>query len=226
MSSYNPINTLGIGLGNPIEYSSIKIDDVVLHLGCGFGDDTFAIRRVIGNGGRVIGIDYDIHNIAVSRQNCGNFGYNNVTFFVRDIEKLLFENENFDVVVCNYAINLMPNRDNILKEIHRVLKQKGKLIVSDFLVNKNIPDDFNNDICKKYQEIAKFNLNNRTKILTCNEYITTLNNHNFSDVQINIERPISIDDGELLLYIDYENIAKWDELKIELNKIVSYSIKQ
>lgn len=224
--SYNPINTLGIGLGNPIEYSSIKVGSIVLHLGCGYGDDTFAIRRVVGEAGRVIGIDYDINNIAASRKNCGNYGYSNVTFFVRDIEKLLFNNENFDFVVCNYAINLMPNKNNILKEINRILKPEGKLIISDLLLNKTIPDDFNNNILKKYQQIANFNINNFTKILTKNEYISLLNNYSFFDTQINKERTINIDDGELLLYIDYENIDKWNKLKVELDKIVSYSVKR
>ncbi|MCL2039873.1 MAG: methyltransferase domain-containing protein [Bacteroidetes bacterium] len=224
--SYNPINTLGIGLGNPIEYSKIEIGSAVLHLGCSTGDDSFAIRRIVGETGRVIGIDYDINNIAISRQNCGNFGYSNVTFFVRDIEKLLFDNENFDVVVCNYSINLMPNKSNILKEINRVLKINGKLIISDLLPNKTIPDDFNNKICGKYQQIVKSNLNNFTKLLTNNEYILLLNNHNFFDTKINTERTINADDGELLLYIDYENISKWHELAIELYKIVSYSVKR
>jgi len=231
MASYNPVNTLGVGLGNPIEYSSININDTVLHLGCGFGDDTFAIRRIVGDMGRVIGIDYDIDNIAVSRQNCGNFGYNNVTFFVRNIDKLLFEDASFDIVVCNYAINLMPNRENILNEIHRVLNKDGKLIISDFLVNKTIPDNFSNGICSnsictKYYQMAKIKLNTFATILTTEEYNTLFINNNFTNTKINIERTINIDDGELLLYIDYKNIDEWNELDIVLNKIVSYSIKK
>ena len=223
--SYNPINTLGIGLGNPINYSSIKINDSVLHLGCGFGDDTFAIRRIVGDLGRVIGIDYNIDNVAISRQSCGNFGYSNVTFFVRDIDKLLFDNATFDVVVCSYAMNLMPNKENILDEIYRVLKVNGELVISDFLINKTLPADLNNIACKKYQQIAKLESNDFSKLLTKEEYNKLLNNRNFYNTQIHLERTINIDDGELLLYIDYYYIDAWNKLEMELNKIVSLSVK-
>ena len=225
MPNYNPINTLVIGLGNPIEYSPIKINDVVLHLGCGFGDDTFVIRRIVGDSGRIIAIDYNIDNIAISRQNCGNFGFSNVTFFVREIDKLLFEDNSFDAVVCNYAINLMSNRDSVLNEIYRVLQPNGKLIISDFLINKTLPKHFNNTICNKYQQMAKFELANYPTILMDEEYNNLLLKNNFADIQINIERTINIDDGELLLYIDYTNIDEWNKFGINLNKIVSISIK-
>ena len=220
MPSYNPINTLGIGLGNPIEYSSIKLNNSVLHLGCGFGDDTFSIRRIVGENGRVIGIDYNIDNIAISRQNCGNFGYNNVTFFVREIDKLLFDSHTFDVIVCNYAVNLMQNRDNILNEIFRVLKKNGKVIISDFIVNKKIPPNINNTICNKYQQIAKLELNGFSNILNIKEYQALLNKHNFSNINIHTERTITIDDGELLLYINNSDIEEWKKFEIELTKIV------
>jgi len=226
MNIYNPIIDIGIGLGNPIQFSSIKKNDSVLNLGCGFGDDTFVIRRIVGDNGGIIGIDYSIDNIAICRQNCGNFGYNNVTFFVRDIEKLIFENEKFDIVICNYALNLMINRENILKEIYRVLKLNGKLIISDFLINKNITNNLNNNICNKYQQTAKFKFNTFPIILTNEKYQELLINYGFSDIKINLERTINIDNGELLLYIDYDKINELQELKIELNKIVSYSEKQ
>jgi ubiquinone/menaquinone biosynthesis C-methylase UbiE len=223
---YNPIIDIGIGLGNPVQYSSIKQCDSVLNLGCGFGDDAFVIRRIVGDEGKVIGIDYSIDNIAICRQNCGNFGYNNVTFFVRNIEKLLFDDATFNVVVCNYAINLMSNRNNVIKEIHRVLKSNGKLIISDFLVNKTIPSRFNNTICSKYQQISKFKLNGFPRIFTEKEYCKLFTNNNFSNIQINSERTINADDGELLLYVDYEDIDEWNKLQIKLNKIISISLKR
>ena len=224
MLSYNPINVLGIGLGNPIEYSTINAEDSVLHLGSGFGDDTFAIRRIVGDNGRVIGIDHSIDNIAISRQNCGNFGYNNVTFFLRQIDKLLFDANSFDVVVCNYALNMLLNRDSILNEIRRILKVNGKLVISDFLVNKTIPEVINDNICSKYQQIIKYEPTNLPKILTDNEYKTLLNNHKFSDIKINIERIISIENGELLLYIDNDYVYDWNKIKMELTKIISSAV--
>ena len=226
MNIYNPIIDIGIGLGNPVQFSSIKKNDSVLNLGCGFGDDAFLIRRIVGNSGRVIGIDYSADNIAICRQNCGNFGYNNVTFFVRDIEKMVFENESFDVIICNYAVNLMINRENILKEIYRILNVNGKLLISDFLVDKNISDNLNKTICSKYQQITKFKLDAFPTILTDIKYQKLLIDCGFSNIQINLEKIINIDDGELLLYVDYDKIDEWNALKVKLNKIVSYSEKQ
>jgi ubiquinone/menaquinone biosynthesis C-methylase UbiE len=79
---YNPISDIGLGFNNFLQYADIKNNDSVLNVGCGTGDDSFAIRRIVGEKGRVIGVDYSLEHIKTSRQSCGNLGYNNVTFFL------------------------------------------------------------------------------------------------------------------------------------------------
>jgi len=125
---------LGLGCGNPTAFSGIKEGDVVLDLGSGAGFDAFIARRIVGESGKVIGVDMTEEMINKARENAEKHGYKNVEFKLGDIEELPIENKSINVIISNCVINLAPNKDKVFKEAYRVLKENGKMYVSDIVL--------------------------------------------------------------------------------------------
>src|SRR5207253_1195569 len=121
VKGYNPDADLGLGCGLPTQFAKIKKGDVVIDLGSGAGNDAFIARHETGETGKVIGIDFTPAMIERARQNNGVRGFNNVEFRQGDIENMPVTNNTADVIVSNCVLNLVPNKDAVIKEIFRVL---------------------------------------------------------------------------------------------------------
>jgi len=135
-----PDANLGLGCGNPTVLGEIKEGMTVLDLGSGAGFDCFLAARKAGKTGKVIGVDMTEQMIAKARENASKYGYGNVEFRLGDIEELPVEDASIDVIISNCVINLAPDKTKVFSEAHRVLKKRGKLLVSDIVLLKELSE--------------------------------------------------------------------------------------
>ncbi|MFX1452599.1 MAG: arsenite methyltransferase [Promethearchaeota archaeon] len=137
---------LGLGCGNPTALALLKEGETVLDLGSGAGFDVFLAAQKVGNTGKVIGVDMTPEMIKKAQENAEKDNYKNVEFRLGEIEKLPVEGNSVDVIISNCVINLSPDKKEVFKEAFRVLKPGGRLIVSDMVLKKELPDFVKNSI--------------------------------------------------------------------------------
>ncbi len=137
---------LGLGCGNPIALASLKEGDIVLDLGAGAGFDAFLAAQRVGRSGRVIGVDMTEEMLERARANAKKGKYTNVEFRLGEIEKLPIEDNSIDVIISNCVINLSPDKKEVFQEAYRVLKPGGRLMVSDLVLTKDLPENLRNSI--------------------------------------------------------------------------------
>jgi len=137
---------LGLGCGNPVAFASLKKGDIVLDLGSGAGFDCFLAADRIGGTGKVIGIDMTPEMIEKARGNAKKGKYKNVEFRLGEIENLPVADNSVDIIISNCVINLSPDKRRVFREAFRVLTPGGRLMVSDLVLRKELPDIIKNSI--------------------------------------------------------------------------------
>jgi len=129
---------LGLGCGNPIALANINKGDIILDLGSGAGFDTFLAAKKLAGSGKVIGVDMTKKMIEMANNNAKKYGYKNVEFKLGDIENLPVDDNSIDIIISNCVINLAPDKIKVFKEVFRVLKNGGKMYVSDMVLLGNL----------------------------------------------------------------------------------------
>ncbi len=137
---------LGLGCGNPVALASLREGETVLDLGAGAGFDCFLAADKVGRTGRVIGVDMTPEMLEKARENVKKGDYGNVEFRLGEIENLPVADNSVDAVISNCVINLAPDKGRVFKEAYRVLKPGGRLMVSDIVLLKELPDFIRNSI--------------------------------------------------------------------------------
>jgi arsenite methyltransferase len=132
---------LGVGCGNPAALADLKVGETVLDLGAGAGIDVFLAAKKVGPRGRVIGVDMTEDMVARGRQLAREHGFGNVEFRQGDIEHLPVDSATVDVVISNCVINLTPDKLASFKEIHRVLRPGGRILIADLVTASELPPD-------------------------------------------------------------------------------------
>jgi len=176
---------MGLGCGNPAAIAELKAGEVVLDLGSGAGIDVFLAATKVGPTGRVIGVDMTREMVAKAKDIAGSCGYHNVEFRLGEIEELPVDDESVDVVISNCVINLSPDKARVFQEAYRVLRHKGRLIVSDIVSERALPDEIksNPDACAGCIGGA----------LEQQEYLRKIKEAGFEDVQVVSKREFYIE---------------------------------
>ena len=137
---------LGIGCGNPTALASIKKGETILDLGSGAGFDCFLASRETGETGKVIGVDITPEMVLQARKNAEKGKYKNVEFKIGAIENLPVENNSVDLVISNCVINLSNQKERVFEEAFRVVKPNGRIMISDIILLKDLPDYVKNSV--------------------------------------------------------------------------------
>ena len=174
-------SNLGLGCGNPIAIASLKEGEVVLDLGSGAGFDAFLASPNVGKAGKVIGVDITDEMLEKARENAKKGNYTNVEFRKGDIENLPVDDNSVDAIISNCVINLAPDKEKVFKEAYRVLKIGGRLMISDVVLTKPLPEDLKN---------------NKDLLVGCvsgailkQDYLDLLTKAGFSNITIHKESP-------------------------------------
>ena len=217
LEGYNPDADLGLGCGLPTEFAKIKEGDTVIDLGSGAGNDAFVARKIVGERGRVIGIDFTEKMIVLAKTNAAKLGYRNVEFRHGDIDSMPLFSSKADVVVSNCVLNLVPNKHKVFSEIFRVLKPGGHFSISDIVVEGEIP--------AKWKEVAELYAGCVSGAIQKNEYLGMIGEAGFTNVAVQKDKTIILPDETLAEYLSEEEIGEYKKSNIRITSITVYADK-
>lgn len=133
---------LGVGCGAPLNFANMKEGETVVDLGSGAGIDVFLAANKVGKTGKAIGIDLTDEMLEKARRNAKEHGYSNVEFRKGDIEKRMPVDDNsVDLVISNCVINLTTDKVEAFKEVCRILRPGGRMIISDLVTSMEVPPE-------------------------------------------------------------------------------------
>jgi arsenite methyltransferase len=137
---------LGLGCGVPLGYLKLKAGETVVDLGSGPGLDALLAAKQVGSTGRVIGVDMTPEMLERARATAAKVGATNVDFRQGRLERLPVETASVDAVTSNCVINLVPDKAAVFGEIARVLKPGGRVVVSDIVLDRPLPEAVAKDV--------------------------------------------------------------------------------
>lgn len=217
LEGYNPDADLGLGCGLPTQFAKIKQGDTVIDLGSGAGNDCFVARKETGETGKVIGIDFTPAMIELARTNAEKLHFNNVEFRQGDIEKMPVTANAADVIVSNCVLNLVPNKDGVVREIFRVLKPGGHFSISDIVLEGTLPSGI--------QQAAEMYAGCVSGAIQKQTYLEMIENNGFKNITIQKEKTITIPDDILANYLSAEEINAFRSGSTGIHSITVYAEK-
>ena len=217
LEGYDPNADLGLGCGLPTEFAKMKEGDTVIDLGSGAGNDAFIARRVVGEKGRVLGVDFTEAMISKARENAEKLQYNNVEFRLGDIDSMPVTSSCADVIVSNCVLNLVPNKHKVFSEIHRVLKPGGHFSISDIVLEGQLPE--------KWKQVAELYAGCVAGAIQKEEYLGIIKEAGFVNIRLQKDKPIIIPDEILNNYLTAEEVADYKKLNTKITSITVYAEK-
>ncbi|MEO6228770.1 MAG: arsenite methyltransferase [Ferruginibacter sp.] len=217
LEGYNPDADLGLGCGLPTEFAQIKTGDTVIDLGSGAGNDCFVARRFTGETGKVIGIDFTPAMIERARINAEKIGFNNVEFRQGDIEEIPVTSNYADVIVSNCVLNLVPNKEQVISEIFRVLKPGGHFSISDIVLDGALPS--------KWKDVAELYAGCVSGAIQKQVYLELIEHAGFKNIVLQKDKPITIPDNILANYLSADEINEYKNSNTKITSITVYAEK-
>lgn len=197
---------LNLGCGLPTEYAGIKAGDTVVDLGSGAGNDVFIARSIVGESGKVIGIDMTEEMLEKANRNNQKLGYQNVGFKLGEIEDMPIENDTVDVVVSNCVLNLVPNKEKAFAEIYRILKPGAHFCVSDIVIKGKLTQEL--------QKSAELYAGCVSGAIEEEEYLQIIKNTGFKNIEIKKSKKIELPEKVLKAYLSEAGLREYhDNLK-------------
>jgi arsenite methyltransferase len=129
------------GVANPWKLGRLAPGERVLDLGSGAGTDSLIAAQMVGEAGHVTGIDMTPQMLAKARAAAAEMGADNVDFVEGEAERLPFDDQNFDVVVSNGVIDLIPDKDAVFAELYRVLVPGGRMQIADVTIQNPVSEE-------------------------------------------------------------------------------------
>jgi arsenite methyltransferase len=198
---YNPDADMNLGCGIPTDFAGIRKGDNVLDLGSGAGNDCFVTRAIVGETGKVTGLDMTEPMILKARENCAKLKFSNVEFVLGDIEKMPFEQEIFDVVISNCVLNLVPDKTKAFSEIFRVLKRGGHFCVSDVVIKGKLSEKM-----KKDAEMYAGCVSGASEM---NDYLKIVENSGFLNLNVHKQKEIKLPESLLSVHNDKDELKSF-----------------
>ncbi len=217
MEGYNPDADLGLGCGLPTQFAKIKKGDVVIDLGSGAGNDAFIARHETGPEGKVIGVDFTPAMIELARKNAEVRGFNNVEFRQGDIEHMPVTSNVADVIVSNCVLNLVPNKDGVIKEIYRTLKPGGHFSISDIVLDGSLPEEI--------RQAAEMYAGCVSGAIQKKVYLELIENNGFTNITLQKDREIIVPDDILSQYLSEEQLKAFKNSGTGIRSVTVYAEK-
>lgn len=217
VEGYNPDADLGLGCGLPTQFAKIKKGDVVIDLGSGAGNDAFIARNETGETGKVIGVDFTPAMIELARKNAGVRGFSNVEFLQGDIEHMPVGDNVADVIVSNCVLNLVPNKNGVIKEIYRTLKPGGHFSISDIVLEGELP--------LQIKEAAEMYAGCVAGAIQKQAYLELIEGNGFINVTVQADKAIVVPDDILGQYLSAEQLADFKRSGTGIRSVTVYAEK-
>ncbi len=217
LKGYNKDADLGLGCGLPTEYAEISEGDTVIDLGSGAGNDAFVAREIVGEGGRVYGLDFARAMLTKARANAKKLGFINVEFLKGDIEDMPFKDNLSDVIVSNCVLNLVPDKEKAFNEIYRVMKPGGHFCVSDIVLSGELPDELVKD--------AEMYAGCVAGAIQKDEYLDIIKKAGFNNIQIKKEKEIILPDDILKNYLSEKGLREFKNSNTGIYSITVFAEK-
>jgi arsenite methyltransferase len=217
LEGYNPDADLGLGCGLPTEFAKIKTGDTVIDLGSGAGNDAFIARKIVGENGKVLGIDFTEAMIRKARANAEKLNFNNVEFRLGDIDDMPVTSNYANVIVSNCVLNLVPNKHKVISEIFRVLKPGGHFSISDIVLEGELP--------AKWKEVAELYAGCVSGAVQKQVYLEMIKEAGFKNIILQKDKTINIPDDILANYLSAEEIALYKQGNTRITSITVYADK-
>ncbi|HYH15855.1 MAG TPA: arsenite methyltransferase [Flavisolibacter sp.] len=217
LEGYNPDADLGLGCGVPTQFAQMKEGDVVVDLGSGAGNDAFIARRIVGESGKVIGVDFSEAMIEKARNNAEKVGFHNVEFRQGDIESLPIGGSRVDVVLSNCILNLVPNKKAVFAEIFRVLKPKAHFSISDIVLEGALPENL--------KKAAEMYAGCVSGAIQKSDYLQIIKETGFTNILVQKEKKIVVPDDILLQYISQPELEAFKQSGVGIYSITVFAEK-
>lgn len=169
-----------LGCGNPTALGNLYAGETVLDLGSGAGLDVLLSAKRVGPSGKAYGLDMTEEMLAEANANKERAGLTNVEFLKGHIEDIPLPDSSVDVVISNCVINLSSNKDQVFREIYRVLRPDGRIAISDIVTTRPMPEGVRRNLIAWTGCISG--------ALTQDEYTTKLAQAGFEDAEIEVTR--------------------------------------